>query len=98
MLAPSGGSIIVYAEELMCPGVGVYFHNVGSKGSRGQVRAALLIMPRVLLRFGMRYLVPCHEASPRSSDASSTLSHTSPFSNEAVKHESGSRSGYSEAS
>jgi len=46
--APAGGSITLFAEEFLCPGVDLGVRIQGSRGSRGQVRAGLFTMPNVL--------------------------------------------------
>ncbi len=49
MYAPAGGSITLFAEEFLCPGVDLSVRIPGGRGSRGQVRTGLLTMPNVLL-------------------------------------------------
>ena len=43
MFAPAGGSITLFAEEFICPGVDLNVVTVGSRGSRGQVRGAFQV-------------------------------------------------------
>lgn len=41
--APAGGSITLFAEEFICPGVDLNVRIVGGRGSRGQVRNGSLV-------------------------------------------------------